>query len=62
MEKVLLKQLNMKSKDEAISFLKALWNQKSVNCPICGSRLELLHKISKEHMAATMTEAADSPF
>ena len=45
---MLLKELNMKSRDEAISFLKALWNQKNVNCPICGSRLELLHKKAKK--------------
>ena len=48
MERVLLKELNMKSRDEAIAFLKALWNQESVNCPICGSRLELLHKKAKK--------------
>ena len=48
MERVLLKELNMKSRDEAISFLKALWNQESANCPICGSRLELLHKKAKK--------------
>ena len=48
MERVLLKELNMKSRDEAISFLKALWNQESVNCPICGNQLELLHKKAKK--------------
>ena len=44
----MLKELNMKSRDEAISFLKALWTQESVNCPICGNQLELLHKKAKK--------------
>jgi len=48
MERVLLKELKMKSRDEAVSFLKALWNQENVNCPMCGEILELLHKKSKK--------------
>ncbi len=48
MERVLLKQLNVKSRSEVISFLKKLWNQEKTNCPICGIELELLHKRAKK--------------
>ena len=48
MERVRLKELNMKSRAEAVSFLKKLWLQEDVDCPICGSKLELLHKKAKK--------------
>lgn len=38
----------MKSRTEAISFLKKLWNNESADCPICGNKLELLHKKAKK--------------
>ena len=48
MKRVLLKELGFTSRDEAISFLKKLWNQDSTDCPLCGSKLELLHKKAKQ--------------
>ena len=50
MKRVLLEELNMTSRQEAISFLKKLWKCESVSCPMCGSELELLHKKAKKVM------------
>lgn len=49
MERVLLKELNMTTRQEVLIFLKKLWNHEKVNCPICGSELELLHKKAKKN-------------
>ncbi|MBO7473326.1 MAG: hypothetical protein J6U00_04870 [Ruminococcus sp.] len=43
-----MKDLNINSRNEAIAFLKRLWNGESVPCSICGSDLELLHKKAKK--------------
>lgn len=48
MRQVGLKELNMKSRSEAIAFLKKLWNSEHINCPICGQELEILHKKAKK--------------
>lgn len=48
MKKVLLKELGFNTRDEAIAFIKKLWNQENVDCPICESRLELLHIKAKK--------------
>lgn len=48
MKRVLLKELGFTTRDEAISFLQKLWNQDSADCPLCGSKLELLHKKAKQ--------------
>ena len=48
MEKVKLSELNMQSRAEAVSFLKKLWNREDVCCPMCGRRLEPLHKKAKK--------------
>ena len=48
MERVLLKELKMESRDEVIRFLKKLWNEEKTNCPICGNELDLLHKKAKK--------------
>lgn len=47
MKRALLKELGFNTRYEAIQFLKRLWNQENVGCPICGSKLELLHKKAK---------------
>ena len=47
MEKVKLKELNIKTRKEGILFLKKLWNEEDVNCPICDNKLEILHKKAK---------------
>lgn len=44
MDRVLLKELNMKSRTEVLIFLKKLWNEDIALCPLCGNNLELLHK------------------
>lgn len=48
MRQVKLKELNMQSRTEVISFLKRLWNSEQTNCPICGNKLEMLHKKAKK--------------
>lgn len=48
MDRVLLKELNMKTRSEVLSFLKQLWNDNKVKCPICDNDLELLHKKDKK--------------
>lgn len=48
MERVLLKELKMESRDEVLRFLKKLWNSEKTNCPMCGNELELLHKKAKK--------------
>ena len=48
MEKGILKKLKMESRDEAVIFLKSLWNEKSQPCPLCGGRLDFLHKKAKK--------------
>jgi len=48
MERVLLRELKMESRDEVLKFLKKLWNEESTNCPMCGTELELLHKKAKK--------------
>ena len=41
MDRVLLKELNMKTRKEVLIFLKKLWNEEETHCPICGDKLEL---------------------
>lgn len=48
MERVVLKELKMNSRNEVLSFLKKLWNHERTNCPLCGCELELLHKKAKK--------------
>lgn len=48
MERILLTELNMSGREEILGFLKKLWNQEGTDCPVCGSRLELLHKKAKK--------------
>jgi len=49
MEKVMLKDLNMKSRSEVMVFLKKLWGQEITACPICGENLEILHNKAKKN-------------
>ena len=48
MAKDILKELNMGSRDEAVRFLKSLWSEKPMPCPLCTGRLEHLHKKAKK--------------
>ena len=47
MDRVLLKELNMKTRNEVLIFLKKLWNEEETHCPICSDKLEALHKKAK---------------
>ena len=48
MERVKLKELNFKNRNEAVAFLKALWGNQKTPCPLCGHELEWLHKKAKK--------------
>ena len=48
MEKDILNKLKMNSRDEAVSFLKSLWNEKPQHCPLCDGKLDFLHKKAKK--------------
>ena len=44
MEKDILNKLKTNSRDVTVSFLKSLWNESPQPCPLCGGRLDFLHK------------------
>ena len=48
MKRVGLRELKMSSREEVLAFLKKLWKEEKVNCPMCGEPLELLHKKAKK--------------
>ena len=48
MEKDILDKFKMKSRDEAVSFLKSLWREEPRPCPLCGGKLDFLHKKAKK--------------
>lgn len=48
MEKDILNKLKMDSRDEAVSFLKSLWNEEPQPCPLCDGKLDFLHKKAKK--------------
>ncbi len=62
MKRVLLEELNVTSRQEAISFLKKLWKCESVSCPMCGSELELLHKKAKKSDVDWQCKKCDKTF
>lgn len=49
MEKDILNKLKMNSRDEAVGFLKSLWAEKPKPCPLCGGKLDFLHKKAKKN-------------
>ncbi len=49
MNRVVLKELNMKTRNDILLFLKKLWNNEDTDCPICGNKLEILHKKAKRN-------------
>ncbi len=49
MERVYLQELNMTNREEVLTFLKRLWNEENTDCPICGSKLEWMHKKAKKN-------------
>ena len=48
MDKDLLNKLKMNSRDEVVSFLKSLWTEIPQLCPLCGGKLDFLHKKAKK--------------
>ena len=48
MEKDILDRLKINSRDEAVSFLKSLWREEPNPCPLCGGKLDFLHKKAKK--------------
>ena len=48
MDRASLKELHFNSRKEALAFLKKMWNNEKPDCPICGKKLELLHKKAKK--------------
>ncbi len=48
MEKDILNKLKMNNRDEAIRFLKSLWNEQPQACPLCDGKLDFLHKKAKK--------------
>ena len=48
MEKDILNKLIMNSRDEAVRFLKSLWNEKPQSCPMCDGKLDFFHKKAKK--------------
>ncbi|MBR5800735.1 MAG: hypothetical protein IKY23_11830 [Lachnospiraceae bacterium] len=48
MEKDIFIKYKMSSRDEAVIFLKSLWNETPKPCPLCEGRLDFLHKKAKK--------------
>jgi len=48
MEQDVLREFKMKNREEVVVFLKSLWGEKPQPCPICGGRLDFLHKKAKK--------------
>lgn len=48
MEKDVLKKYQMDSRDDAVIFLKSLWNETPQPCPLCEGKLDFLHKKAKK--------------
>ena len=48
MEKDVLERFQMESRDDAVKFLKSLWNETPQPCPRCEGKLDFLHKKAKK--------------
>lgn len=48
MEKDVLEKYQMDSRDDAVRFLKSLWNETPQPCPLCEGKLDFLHKKAKK--------------
>lgn len=47
-EKDVLINLKMDSRDEVVRFLKSLWSEMPQPCPLCGGKLDFFHKKAKK--------------
>ncbi len=48
MEEEVLRQFHMASREQALVFLKSLWDEDPLPCPLCGGALVFLHKKAKK--------------
>ena len=48
MKKDVLEKYQMDSRDDAVRFLKSLWNETPQPCPLCEGKLDFLHKKAKK--------------
>ncbi|MBR6627204.1 MAG: hypothetical protein IKL04_04410 [Lachnospiraceae bacterium] len=62
MDRVRLEELKMDTRDEMLRFLKKLWKQEDAECPMCGNRLELLHKKAKKSNCDWQCKSCDKIF
>lgn len=62
MERVYLNELNLKTREDALTFLKKLWNREKTTCPICGNELELLHKKAKKNNCDWQCKVCDKTY
>lgn len=44
----ILDELHMSTRDEVVSFLKSLWSDNPMPCPVCGGKLDYMHKKAKK--------------
>lgn len=49
MQHVYRQELGFKNRNEAIVFLKKLWREEATDCPLCGQKLEHLHRKAKKN-------------
>ena len=48
MEKDILFKYKMHNREEAVKFLKSLWTETPLPCPLCNGKLDYLHKKAKK--------------
>ena len=48
MPNTILSKYHFTSRDDALKFLKSLWNEAPQPCPLCNGQLDYLHKKAKK--------------
>lgn len=48
MSNTILSKYHFTSRDDALKFLKSLWNEEPQPCPLCKGQLDFLHKKAKK--------------
>lgn len=41
-------ELHLKNREDVVLFLKSLWREEPMACPVCGGKLDYLHKKAKK--------------
>ena len=44
----IFQELKMNNRDDVVTFLKSLWIEKPQPCPVCGGKVDFLHKKAKK--------------